>query len=178
MNRASSALRGAVKGVPPFPLAVLVASVLIVAVVAIAEDLQTGLLQVVLLLLGVWSSYALGHRDDVRGQARTAYRRMSSLHAQLFELSKRMAAERDVVAGLAPARGQARAEQALDHFGFAVGQSLVVIAAAMDDWKDVAPTPEERAPYAEGAPSEDYEVLGEGEVINEGETFIVDEEEL
>jgi hypothetical protein len=159
---------------PPFPVAVLATSVVVLAIVGIAQDFLTGLVQVVVLLLGVWSSYALGQRSDVRPHARKAYRRAANLYGQLYALTERIAVLRDNVRATEPGNLRDRACDAFDFLEFAVGQNLSIVSDAMEDWEDVVP--EEAAELRRTAkrPRTD----GQDEITLEGDFEVLTDDEL
>src|SRR5688572_5577698 len=97
-------------------------SVLILFIVGVTKDLATGLLQVVLLVFGLWSSYALGQRNDLRPHVRKAYRRAVNLHGQLYALTERIAILRDNVNATDEHAVRDRACDALESIEFSVGQ--------------------------------------------------------
>jgi hypothetical protein len=135
-------IRGVLRGLPPFPVAVLGACAAILITVALFENPVAGLVEAVLLVLGLWGSYVLGQTSasggDVRPRVRGSYRRMATLYVQLYDLTQLIASERD---GLRRAEEgvRDRAVASLTFIGFAVGQNLSVVSDAMEDWADVVP---------------------------------------
>jgi len=176
------------EGVSPFPLAVLLVAVVIIAVVSIIENVLAGLVEVALLTVGVWGSYVLGQQSvpggDARPHARKAFRRMATLYAQLFALTERIASDVSEAKARKGERAAERAVLALEYTGFAVGQNLAVIADAMEDWADVVPgeATELRQGISHEASltSEQFRLDGPEphEAIDEAQLIVVDEEAL
>jgi hypothetical protein len=142
MSTTAERSRRRLRELPPFPLAVLAACVLVLAAVSLLQNFVAGLLEVVLLILGLWGSYVLGQSSigggDVRPRARGSYRRMATLHAQLYALTGLIAKARDgFIRGDSDVRE--RAISSLEFIEFAVGQNLSVISDAMEDWADMVP---------------------------------------
>jgi hypothetical protein len=112
---------GRVKRLPAFPLAVLAVSALIIAVLSVVEDPVFGLIEVAFLLMGLWGSYVLGQRADLKPHVGKAYRRMARLYAQLYALSELIAHERQEVADTEASAASGRADASFHYIGFVVG---------------------------------------------------------
>lgn len=138
MSQATQSL----KGVPSFPVAVLAGCVVIVAVVSLVENLVAGAVATVALIIGLWGSYELGQKSvtggDVRPRIRGSYRRMATLHAQLYALTEVVARQRDASLQSDSQVGE-RTAATLEMIEFAIGQNLSVVADAMEDWADIVP---------------------------------------
>lgn len=128
---------------PPFPTVAIGISAIIIAVVAIRENWQTGLIAVAVLLVGLWGSYVLGRESRNAPPVRQAYRHLARIQANLYALTERLAADRDALSryeGQDQAHaGLRKASDTLSWAEFAIGQTWGYVGEAMEDWAELAP---------------------------------------
>ena len=96
---------------------------------------ETALLQFVILLTGLWGAYIMGKqsalsaaRELIRPHARSAFRRVLSLHRSIYNLSVR-------IDGLQAKDSDPR----LDVIRAIVDEQITAGQDALEDWRDIIP---------------------------------------
>ena len=96
---------------------------------------EAGLLQIVILLTGLWGSYIIGRnsaveaaREMIRPHVRSAFRRAANLYASLYRLSARI-----------DRLNQDNPDPRLDLVQALVAEQYATGRDALDDWRDIVP---------------------------------------
>jgi hypothetical protein len=143
------------RALPPFPLATLVASAVILAIVSLTQSFLLGLIEIAFLVIGLAGSYTLGRHVEARPEipVRGAFRRMARLYVELFGLRAYVTKERE-----------ASDSGALELIEFTLTNNLGTIEDAMEDWADLVPEEIEELRRRKQGEVGEFETL-EGETL-------------